>query len=166
MLPNNLIMSIKYLYEPSHLTLHDYMMQKESQEYAAASFKLNNHTIVFRQAKITPTKTGQFVTIWKRNNSGPIMPFDANDSIDFFIIGITQNGRMGQFIFPKQLLQQHGCISVNGVGGKRAIRVYPPWAHNLNAQARKTQSWQASYFFEINQHDRAVTERLAAMFHL
>jgi hypothetical protein len=50
------------------------------------------------------------------------------------------------------------------VGGKRAIRVYPPWADKLNAQAQKTQQWQAPYFFEINEHNTATIERLATMF--
>jgi hypothetical protein len=164
MLPSNLILSIKHLYAPLGLILHHYAVQKESAEYSAASFKLNQHNVLFRQAKITPTKAGLFVTIWKRNSAGITAPYDMQDPIDFFVIGITENDQIGLFIFPKQILNQHGYVSENGVGGKRAIRVYPPWAHNLNSQAAKTQLWQAPFFFEISQHNTATIERLAKMF--
>ena len=52
----------------------------ESAEYGACSFKLNGKTIQFRVSKITPTKTGQFVTIWKRNKEGITEPFDNADN--------------------------------------------------------------------------------------
>ncbi|CAN5191674.1 MepB family protein [soil metagenome] len=164
MLPHDLIISIEHLYIPSGLTLHDYTMQEESKGYNAASFKLCDHNILYRAAKITPTKSGQFVTIWKRNAGDPIAPFDIEDPTDFFIIGIKENDRMGQFIFPKHILHKHGYIIAHGVGGKRAMRVYPPWALNLNSQAQKTQKWQTPYFFEINQNDKQVIMRLSHLF--
>lgn len=34
---------------------------------------------------------------------------------------------LGLFIFPKEALIKHGIFSVKSKGGKRAIRVYPPW---------------------------------------
>ena len=40
-------------------------------------------------------------------------------------------------------------MSIKGQGGKRAIRVYPPWDNELNKQAQKTQAWQLNYFLEI-----------------
>lgn len=166
MLPANLILCIKYLYEPSRLILHDYIMQYESQEYTAASFKLGSHNILFRQAKITPTKTGLFVTLWKRNSAGITVPYEMQDPIDYFVIGIRENGRDAQFIFPKKILHQHGYVSANGIGGKRAMRMYPPWTSNLNSQAQKTQRWQAPYFFEINQNVTQVIARLSSLFHL
>jgi len=36
----------------------------ESKEYHVATFQLNDVSIVFRVAKITPTKIGQFVWIY------------------------------------------------------------------------------------------------------
>lgn len=163
MLPNNLILSIKHLYAPAGLALHTYTIQKEGKEYSAASFKLNEHSVLFRQAKITPTKAGLFVTIWKRNNAGITVPYDMQDPIDYFVIAIHENNRLGQFIFPKLVLQQNGYVSTNKVGGKRAIRVYPPWATNLNAQACKTQKWQTPYFFEISPKNTPEIARLISL---
>lgn len=163
MLPNDLLLSIQHLYAPCGLTLHNFVIQKESAEYSAASYNLDEHKILFRQAKITPTKPGQFVTIWKRNSAGTTVPYDMKDPIDYFVIGINENNRFGQFIFPKLVLQQNGYVSTNEIGGKRAIRVYPPWATNLNAQACKTQKWQAPYFFEISPKNTPEIARLASL---
>lgn len=163
MLPNNVILSIQHLYAPVGLALHTYAEQNESTEYSAAYFKLNQYNALFRQAKITPTKAGLFVTIWKRNSAGITAPYDMQDPIDYFVIGIHENNRIGQFIFPKQILHQHGYVSANGVGGKRAMRVYPPWANNLNAQAQKTQQWQAPYYFEIEEQNSVAIKRLALL---
>lgn len=121
----------------------------ESAEYCAYSFKLNDFFVRFRVAKITPTKIGQFVTLWKRLKKGPIQPYGSTDSVDFFIINTRNEDRFGQFIFPKSVLCQHDVFSINGGGGKRAIRVYPPWDVTVNKQAKKTQKWQLEYFLEI-----------------
>lgn len=163
MLPNTIAMSIQYLYEPTQLKLHEYKVAKEGQEYSAASFELNQHNVLFRQAKITPTKAGLFVTIWKRNSAGITVPYDMQDPIDFFVIGIDENNRCGQFIFPKTILQLHDYVSVLAQGGKRAMRVYPPWVTNLNPQACKTQQWQAPYFFEISSKNTPEIPRLASL---
>ena len=61
-----------------------------------------------------------------------------------------RNGHnFGQFIFPKSALLQHSILSKNGIGGKRAIRVYPPWDIATSHQAKNTQLWQLKYFLEI-----------------
>lgn len=121
----------------------------ESAEYGACSFKLNGKTIQFRVSKITPTKIGQFVTIWKRNKFGITEPFDTSDDIDFIIITSKKGDNFGQFIFPKSVLAENGIITKNGKEGKRGIRVYPPWDIATNKQAVKTQSWQTKYFLTI-----------------
>lgn len=55
------------LYLPAGLQLtRPIVAEAESAEYGACRFALEGHSIVFRVAKITPTKTGQFVTLWKR----------------------------------------------------------------------------------------------------
>ncbi|MEO6523190.1 MAG: MepB family protein [Mucilaginibacter sp.] len=127
----------------------DLLMETESVEYGACIFKLNGLSVKFRVAKITPTKTGQFVTIWKREQGGPIKPFDESDEIDLIIISTRKENYFGQFIFPKAVLLRHGIISNKHVGGKRGIRVYPPWDVTTSAQAKKTQQWQLKYFLEI-----------------
>lgn len=121
----------------------------ESKEYGACSFMLNGKTIQQRVAKITPTKTGQFVTIWKRNEKGITEPLDYSDDFDFIIITARDNANFGQFIFPKSVLADNGIITRNGKTGKRGIRVYPPWDVVTNRQAIKTQRWQSTYFLTI-----------------
>ncbi len=145
----DLILAQKFAYEPMGLSYKKLVIEKESQKYGACEFSLYNHIIKFRVAKITPTKIGQFVTFWKRIGSRPILPYDVDDLFDFLIISVRTNNRLGQFIFPKSLLFKHGIISKNGNGGKRAIRVYLPWDVPTSSQARKSQTWQNDYFFEI-----------------
>ena len=146
---NDLFIANKLVYEPSGFTLKKLAQEKESQEYFACTFQINNKFIKFRAAKITPTKIGQFVTIWKRIENGPIQPFDINDEVDLFVISVRSAEKLGQFVFPKKVLYEKGFVSQNGVGGKLAMRVYPPWDITVNSQAKKTQSWQLLYFFEI-----------------
>ncbi|HEV2600815.1 MAG TPA: MepB family protein [Candidatus Babeliales bacterium] len=136
-------------YKTIGLSYSNYKQETESQEYGACGFELNNKHIKFRVAKITPTKIGQFVTFWKRINNGPIMPYDMSDSFDLLIISVRNQQHFGQFIFPKNILRQKGLLSQNNSGGKRAMRVYPPWDITDNPQAKKTQAWQLHYFVEI-----------------
>lgn len=145
----DLVAAKKNAYEPCGLTMDHFAIEAESEEYAASEFKMNGLNIKFRVAKITPTKTGQFVTIWKRIGSGPIQPFDMGDPFDLVVISVRTSEHFGQFVFPKLVLYEKGIISKDGKGGKRAIRVYPPWDKTDNKQAIKTQKWQAPYFFEV-----------------
>lgn len=135
----------------------------ESSEYGACSFELEGQKIEHRISKITPTKTGQFVTIWKRNKHGITAPFDMLDEIDFVVITSKSGDNMGQFIFPKSVLADKGIISQNGKEGKRGIRVYPSWDIVTNKQAEKTQSWQTKYFVTIERDgsaDLALAKRI------
>lgn len=137
------------VYEKCGLVLKNLHLNPESIEYNACSFELNEHKIEHRASKITPTKTGQFVTIWKRNNMGITTPFDFSDTTDFIVITSRRDNDLGQFIFPKSVLAEKGIISQNGKEGKRGIRVYPPWDITNNKQAEKTQTWQTKYFLTI-----------------
>lgn len=121
-------------------------MESESLEYDACKYHLDNFSVLFRTAKITPTKIGQFVTIWKRIGNGPIQPYDETDPIDLFVIATRMGENFGHFVFPKSVLRKRDIVSVNGKGGKRGIRVYPPWDTPASQQAQKTQDWQLEYF--------------------
>lgn len=123
-------------------------------------------TIRFRIAKTTPTKVGQFVTLWKREEKSPIQPYDINDPFDFFVISTRKDNQFGQFIFPKSVLCEHDIVSVNGKGGKRAIRVYPPWEKSLNKQAQKTQHWQVNYFLDISSEKSLDRDRILQLYSL
>ena len=138
--------------------------EAESEEYGAYKFEVANKHIVFRVAKTTPKKIGQFVTLWKRDGDGPILPFDVSDIVDLFVVSVRDGERFGQFIFPKSVLWKHGVISKEGKGGKRAIRVYPPWVETQNMQARKSQKWQHEYFTEISSNSVKSVERIQRLF--
>lgn len=137
------------VYDKCGFDLTNLTQNLESKEYGACSFELNGKTIQQRVSKITPTKTGQFVTIWKRNEDGITEPFDILDDIDFIIITSKSGDNFGQFIFPTSVLADNGIITRNGKEGKRGIRVYPPWDIATSKQAEKTQSWQTKYFLTI-----------------
>lgn len=146
----DLLEAQKLTYTPNGLICKNIIIETESQEYGACNFTINNKNIKFRSAKITPTKIGQFVTLWKRIGNGPIMPFDMADDIDLFVISVRNADHFGQFVFPKSVLYEKGYVSKDDKGGKRAMRVYPPWDITDSAQAKKTQTWQVLYFFEIS----------------
>ena len=152
------------VYDKCGFDLADPKLNSESIEYGACSFGLNGRKIQHRVSKITPTKTGQFVTIWKRNKDGITEPFDISDDIDFIIITSKSGDNFGQFIFPKSVLADKGIITKNGKEGKRGIRVYPPWDIVTNKQAEKTQSWQTKYFLTINSNsiDFSLPKKLLA----
>ncbi len=137
------------VYDKCSFDLTNLKQNLESVEYGACSFELNGKSIQYRVSKITPTKIGQFVTIWKRNKDGITEPFDISDDIDFIIITSKSGDKFGQFIFPKSVLADNGIITRNGKEGKRGIRVYPPWDVVTSKQAETTQNWQTKYFLTI-----------------
>jgi len=138
------------IYEQCGLHISNFRLEKESKEYEACRFELNGLRIISRNAKNTPKKVGQFVTFWKRNANGPIKPFEEKDKIDFFVVNVRTEKEFGQFVFPKSVLIKKGIISTDKREGKRAFRVYPNWDTVNNKQAHKTQKWQMTYFYEIN----------------
>ena len=148
----------KLLYNECGFQLQNLIWNSESTNYGACSFELNNYKIQFRVANITPTKIGQFVAIWKRNNQGIKAPFDVADSLDFMIVSVRDSENFGQFIFPKSVLVSKGIVSQNEKGGKRGIRVYAPWDKPENKQAIKTQAWQVNYFVEIKKNSHLDLE--------
>lgn len=146
------------VYDKCGLSLTNLKLNPESTEYGACTFELNELKIEYRISKITPKKTGQFVTIWKRNKNGATEPFDILDNIDFIIITSKSDGNLGQFIFPKSVLAHKGIISQNGKKGKRGIRVYPPWDITTSKQAEKTQNWQTNYFISFGDNNTTDLE--------
>lgn len=148
-MPNDFL-EIKSTYERLGFSITNVRHHEESNEYSACGFLLNNKEIEFRTGKITPTKPGHFVAIWKRDNTGKTVPFDTADGIDFMVIAVREKKHFGQFIFPKSVLADQGIITQNDKEGKRGMRVYPPWSKDLNKQAQKTQKWQGDHFLDLN----------------
>jgi hypothetical protein len=145
----DLLIAQEHVYDKCGYTYTTPLKETESAEYSACNFKLHGLKIKFRNARITPTKIGQFVTLWKRKGDGPIQPFDSSDPIDLFIVSVRSGKHLGQFIFPKSVLTYQGILSTKKKEGKRAMRVYPPWDITTSKQAQKTQQWQLEYFLEI-----------------
>jgi|SRR5690554_1314757 len=144
------IQIIAEIYGKCALEISDFQNELESKEYDACRFKLNGLNIISRSAKITPKKTGQFVTFWKRDGNGPIKPLDENDRFDFFVVNVKNETKFGQFVFPKTELIKRGIISTEKKEGKRAFRVYPNWDVVKNTTAARTQKWQKDYFYIID----------------
>lgn len=150
--PDALIRLIERFYRPAGLHVsRSPEAQYESAEYSAARFGLNGHGILFREAKTTPTKLGQFVTVWKRPEVGGIIaPLDVADDVAFVAVNVADATHQGQFVFDHKTLAAKGVMSVNGKGGKRAIRVYPPWVTPIAKDAVKTQKWQLNHFIDLD----------------
>ncbi len=154
----------KFAYKSSGLSIVKLRREVESQEHGALEFEMNKLRIKFRVARITQTKIGQFVALWKRIGTGPIRPYDRADPVDLFVISVRRGDHFGQFVFPKEVLCEKDIVSKDGEGGKRAIRVYPPWDIPDNRQAEKTQKWQLLYFFEIKCNQCTDTSLVQKLF--
>ncbi|MEU4562739.1 MepB family protein [Actinoplanes sp. NPDC023936] len=138
------------VYDPSGLICSRPLPERESADYCAHSFLVNGLSVRFRTGKTTPTKVGQFVTLWVRSESGPIRPLDAADAVDLVVISTRDTRHPGQFVFPLEALCERGIVSSNHSGGKRGFRVYPPGVTATSRQAIHTQAWQLGYFLPVN----------------
>lgn len=147
--PDSFRVTQSKVFEPLGLAAGPWRPEPDSTEYAAGIFELNGAEVRYRDARTTPKKAGQFVTLWVRSPTGPIRPFDLADPVALFIVSVRGEQDFGQFVFPKRALQRHSVVSVGGIGGKRAMRVYPPWEAAPNRQAKLSQTWQGRYFLRL-----------------
>jgi len=155
--------SLNLLNKKCRFTIKSIKKQCESQEYEGLSYTVNDKTVLFRTAKITPKKLGQFVTIWKRMNSKSV-PYDLNDNIDLLVVNFLNHKRVGQFIFNKSLLVNKKIFSKNNIGGKRAMRIYSPWDKLYSKQAIQNQNWQIKYFIEISSEQSINIESIKHLY--
>ena len=65
-LPDSFNLFQERFLKPLGKTAANIEREKESAEYGAVRFEMDGQTCLFRQAKYTPKKTGQFVVLWKR----------------------------------------------------------------------------------------------------
>ncbi|MFJ2593605.1 MepB family protein [Streptomyces erythrochromogenes] len=163
-IPDDLLQAKALAYDPGGFTCSRPVPEAESADYGACGFTLDGLSVRFRVARTTPTKAGQFVTVWKRSAGGPIQPFDAADPVDLFVISTREGDRFGQFVFPREVLRERNVVSTNGAGGKRAFRVYPPWVTTTSRQARSTQAWQVEHFLRLP-GDAVDLSRAYALYH-
>ena len=145
----NLTQIKEEVYDKLALEMSNFRLELESKEYDACQFQLNSRNVVCRNAKVTPKKSGQFVTFWKRYKDSPIEPFSEKDAIDFFVVHVRTANNFGQFVFPKEVLIKKGILSTDKQEGKKAFRVYPSWDTPQSKQATQTQKWQLHYFYTL-----------------
>ena len=139
-------------------------VEADNSEYGAAISEIGLSPVRFRVGKLTPTKVGVFVTVWRRSLSGSTEPLPAEERNDVLVVCVREDSRFGAFAFPKSALVQHGVVSVGGAGGKRGFRVYPPWSATTNRQAKKSQQWQCNYFFEMADGSAIDSQRAIRLF--
>jgi len=166
-LANELNVLIEKVFLSCELQCSQIKPEEESAEYDATGFKLNTLNVQYRRAKITPTKVGQFVTLWKRDApKQPIRPYQDKDLIDLAIIAARKDEQLGYFIFPLSVLCEHGIVTNGNTLGKRGFRVYPVWDEPMSKQAKKTQEWQLPFFLELSQVQDLEASQLQSYFQL
>lgn len=139
--------------------------EAESEEYGAARFEFLGKKCLFRQAKTTPKKVGQFVTIWKRAHPGAaIAPFDVRDAVDLVVVAAHDADQHGYFVFEKRLLVKKRVFCAGDKAGKRAMRVYAPWVKPTSKQAIRTQAWQVERFVALPVQEGAIFQDVAQFF--
>jgi len=132
---------------PAGICISQPQREAESGEYGACQFEVEGKRVLFRVANTTPTKIGQFVTMWKRpSTQDEIMPIDYDDGIEFVFVSVFDHTHRGLFIFDRHVLAKKGVMSMRGKEGKRAIRVYAPWVKPIVKQEITTQKWQLQHF--------------------
>ncbi|NMM29053.1 MAG: hypothetical protein HHJ12_17660 [Glaciimonas sp.] len=138
-------------YQSAGMTVTDApQREQESEEYGACRLCLDLRDVAFRVDKTTPTKIGRFVTIWKRPMPGDeIARVDSRDGVDFVAVSVADATHRGQSVFDQTALLKHGVMSRDGQGGKRAIRVYPPWGKPVVKDSIRDQQWQLRQLFHI-----------------
>lgn len=151
---------LKVLQDTLKMRVTQFESEPESQDYDAHKFLLGHYQVVYRASKITPTKTGQFVTLWQRSSQGPIVPFEVNDSLNLVVIFSEREDKSGLFVFTKDVLVRRGIVSAEGKKGKLGFRIYPPWASIQSANAQKSQNWQVPHFFNMRTQGLEHAEKL------
>ena len=135
----------------------------DNADYSGASIYFNKYKMKFRNAKITPKKIGQFVTLWKKNLVHKNEPYHIDDDFDYYIIVAKEKQKFGFFFFPKQVLVKQNILSEENRIGKMGFRVYPVWDAPTNKQAIKTKQWQASYFIDFDDADQQYLEKFKSL---
>lgn len=130
--------------------------EPDNAEYGAAISEVGRSTVRFRVGKLTPTKVGLFVSVWRRAAGGSTEPFPTEGDVDGLVVTAREGDRFGAFVFPTEVLATRGIVSVRGAGGKRGFRVYPPWSATSNPQAKRSQGWQCDWFLDLS--DRAAVD--------
>lgn len=144
-------------------------VEEQNSDYESGVARIGKEQWRIRTARITPTKPGAFVAVWKRDEGGSTRPFTADESMSGLLVFAEEQERFGVFQFTTAHLISLGCVSSELHPGKRGFRVYPAWCTDLNPQASRTQRAQGAAFSELSpsnasrtvtENDRALQRRL------
>lgn len=124
--------------------------EEQNSDYESGRVEIDSGNWRIRTARITPTKPGAFVAVWRRSASGETQPFESTDACDGLMVFVEDGSKFGVFTFTHAQLVELGIVHSDHALGKRGFRVYPSWCTNLNAQATRTQHSQAGAFTELS----------------
>ncbi|MGO4584919.1 MepB family protein [Arthrobacter sp. 2RAF6] len=124
-------------------------MKIQNSDYESGVARIGKEQWRIRTARITSTKPGAFVAVWKRGDGGSTRPFTADESMSGLLVFVEEQERFGVFQFTKAHLISLGFVSSDLHPGKRDFRVDPEWCTDLNPQASRTQRAQGPAFVEL-----------------
>mmetsp|Transcript_7366 Transcript_7366/g.16268 ORF Transcript_7366/g.16268 Transcript_7366/m.16268 type:complete len:234 (-) Transcript_7366:228-929(-) len=136
--------------------------------YDSCLLDLAGAAVEYRTAKITPTKTGAFVTCWKRpgGRKGAIVPLSHDNSWAALVVAVDEGpSKFGHFVFLPSELESQGILKDSKSKGKLSFRVYAPWVEPESQQAASSQAWQKRCFVSspASEEEQAwLTETLVA----
>ncbi|WP_442757099.1 MepB family protein [Planococcus alpniumensis] len=91
------------IYKPTNLILKSVQEEKQNAKYGAGRFQLSSTTVRFRVANITPTKTGQFVAFWEKDENTNNQPYSYAEAPDLLVITtFKSDSEFGPICFPKR----------------------------------------------------------------
>lgn len=120
--------------------------EAQSSDYESGTVQLESGLWRIRTGRVTPTKPGAFVAVWRRQDGGTTAPFGADDPAVGLLVFVRESDRFGVFQFTPEHLVSLGVLSSETSPGKRGFRVYPPWYAGLNGQAARSQRAQSAAF--------------------
>ncbi|PGS43787.1 mep operon protein MepB [Bacillus cereus] len=162
---NNAIRNLNnIIYKPNELIITNLKGEQQNAEYAGCLFHLNNKTIRFRVSKITPNKIGQFVSFWEKDDSLKNQAFAYEAAPDLLVITCFDDNKLGQFIFPKEILLKEKILKTQSQKGKMAMRIYPLWDTPVSNQAKKSQMWQLQYFVDLSDPNNLPIDKLLNLY--
>lgn len=149
------------VFKMNNLKLHRVLKEVYNEAYQAHTLYLDDKSIRYRKSKITPTKSGQFVSFWTKDENGKNRAYTDEESKDFLLIDcMSHNSHEGFFLFPKDALLKHDILKTMTEKGKMGMRVYPSWESVDNKTAFKTQCWQTEYFVDLSLEDDIVSKKV------
>ena len=152
------------VYKPNNLMITNLKEEKQNAEYAGCLFHLNNKTIRFRKSKVTPNKTGQFVSFWEKDENMRNRAFSYEAAPDLLVITCIADNKLGQFIFPKEILLKEKILRTPSQTGKMAMRIYPVWDTTVSNQAKRSQTWQLHYFVDLSDINNLPIDKLLNLY--